>query len=107
MKNSEVQPLIDFVQESFELVQSIKDAAEDKKLKLIEGWRIFQEAKDVFDSIKSLQGVEVSKLNENDIQQLSTVVMDSIDKEVQFLREDVASVLRIAQNITEMITRTR
>ena len=69
MNTSKVQPLIDFVEESFELIQALKDAKEDGKIRLFEWVGIVRESSDVFNAIKELKDIDISQATETDIQE--------------------------------------
>ena len=107
MKKEQSSALVHFVSESFELIEAIKDAKEDGKIRLFEWVKLINESGDVFKAVKDLQGVDMADVSENDIQAISRMIMDSIDKEVRFNVKDVANVLRIAKNTYQIISRER
>lgn len=100
-------PIVKMTVEVVELVEQIKDAKEDGKIKLLEWIPLIKESADVIKASLDIEANDFDELNESDIQTLASLVMDSIDKDVAFVREDVVNVLRIAQNVSQMIARDR
>ena len=100
-------PIVKMTTEVVELVEQFKEAREDGKIKVLEWLPLIKESVDVIKATSEIEANDFNELNENDVQALATLVMDSIDRDVKFVREDVVNVLRIAQNVSEVILRDR
>lgn len=100
-------PIVKMAEEVVELVHQFKEAREDGKIKVFEWVPLIKESVDVIKATTEIEANDFDELNENDIQTLSTILFDSIDRDVKFVREDLVNALRIAQNVSEMILRQR
>jgi hypothetical protein len=100
-------PIVTMTTEVVELIEQFKEAREDGKIKVLEWLPLIKESVDVIKATSEIEANDFNELTEGDIQVLATVLFDSIDREVKFVREDLVNVLRIAQNTSEIILRQR
>jgi len=108
MENKGVNALTIFVQEGFELIHEIKESKnDDGKIRLFEWIGIVKESTDVLNAVRDLKGIDLSDATDSDIANLANLIMDSIQREVKFTRNDVIDLLNIAKSVVSITTRKR
>jgi len=100
-----IDALTNFVVQGHELIEQIKEAkSDDGKIKRFEWVGVIREISDVVNAVKDIRGVDITDTKDSDLMNLSNLVMDCIEKEVKFTRNDVYEMLVIARSITKMVT---
>jgi|6_EtaG_2_1085325.scaffolds.fasta_scaffold10766_6 hypothetical protein len=98
-----IEALTNFVTQGHEAIQEIKKAkSDDGKIKRFEWVGVIRELKDVVKAVKDLKGVNFADTNDSDLMNLSNLIMDCIEKEVKFDRNDVYELLNIARSIVKL-----
>jgi hypothetical protein len=100
-------PIVKMTAETIDLIEQFKEAKEDGRIKVLEWLPLIKESVDVIKATSEIEANDFNELTESDIQTLATVLFDSIEREVKFVREDLVNVLRIAQNLSEVALRQR
>lgn len=100
-------PIVKMTDEFIDLVDAFKEAKEDGKIKVLEWLPLIKESVDVIKATTEIEANDFNELTESEIQTLATLLFDSIDRDVKFVREDLVNIIRVAQNVSELILRER
>ena len=105
MEEEQYYPIVNLVEQSLELKDVFVEARENKKISPWEWLKLVREASDIVKAVRKVEADDIVNINDIEIDVLSYLVMNSINKEVKFTREDVVSVLKIAREFAKMIDR--
>ena len=100
-------PIVRLVEQGVELAQELKKATEDGKIGLFEWVGLVREASDVVKASLDVKANDITELTDLEIESMTDEVMNSIDREVKFMRDDVVDVLKLAQTTYRLISRER
>jgi hypothetical protein len=100
-------PIVKMTAETIDLIEQFKEAKEDGRIKVLEWLPLIKESVDVIKATSEIEANDFNELTESDIQTLATVLFDSIEREVKFVREDLVNMLEIARSGAQMIARVR
>ena len=107
LMSSQVQPVANAADKFFDLVTAWKKAKEDDKVTFIESIRMIKEVIEFISAVKQVKSVDMLNATDQDIQDLSLIFMNAIDREVKFVREDLVNMLEIARSSAQIIVRVR
>ena len=105
MEEEQYYPIVNLVETSLGLKDAFVEAKEDGKIRPWEWFKLVREASDIVKAVRKVEADDIVNINNIEIDVLSYLVMDSINKDVKFTREDVVSVLKIAREFAKMIDR--
>jgi len=100
-----VEKIAHFVEQGFEFIYAVRDMKTDRKIR--KWFKLIHESSDVFKAAKELKGIDFHLLYENDIADLSWLIMNNLDRDVKFDIKDCRNVLIIAVNVAQMIDRRK
>ena len=102
MNKEQLNSIINFTEELVQLGDVYKEAKEDGRISIWERFKIFNELSDVIQEAKELKADHLSNITEREVDTLSTIIMNSIDREVKFKRWQLVKVIKIAQLMAQL-----
>ncbi len=98
MINTDLDLVTDAVVEFIELGQTIKEAKEDGKISLREGFQIFREGSDVVKAFTRLKNVKIEDVSPKAVDEIATLIFGNIKREVNFSVVSVSEGLKVIQS---------